>query len=258
MADLNFHNRQRPIVAVLGCSFSAYDYNPAHKSWVHFLSEEYPHIDIVNFARSGHGFDYSRFVLNWMGFVNYKPDLIIMNIPPLNRKFQWGTNNNKYEFEFAKDFFLIEHATNNIYDARPAAPRINYGSDIFVEDDSPYFSKFEDIIKRKHKPIFEDHVFNTELHVLDHYMSSKTLGAYEQLLDCKIFYYMYHRQGPWDPVTNFSVVQYPTEFLPKRFPKKNIFISENDNHLNTDGNKIFYDVYIKNDKNITTALKNLT
>lgn len=249
---------RRPRIAILGCSFSAYDYNRDHKSWVHFLAEDYPHVDIINFARSGHGFDYSRFVLNWMSFVDYKPDLVIMNIPPLNRKFHWGTHNNNYDAAFAKDFFDNRHVKDNIYDMRPRGPRVLYCSDIFYEDDSQPPSTIETSIKKKHLPVYKDHVYNTELQVLDHYVSSKTLGAYEQLLDCKIFYYMYHEQGPWDIVTNFTVKQYPNTFLPIQFPNQDIFVSETDNHLSTNGNKIFYDMYIKNDKNIVSALSTLS
>ena len=69
---------------------------------------------------------------------------------------------------------------------------------------------------------------------------------------------MYHEQGPWDIVTNFTVKQYPNTFLPIQFPNQDIFVSETDNHLSTNGNKIFYDMYIKNDKNIVSALSTLS
>jgi hypothetical protein len=247
---------KRPRIAILGCSFSAFDYDPNNNNWGYFLAKDNPHVDVVNFAISAHGLDYARFVLNWMVYTNYKPELIIMNIPPLNRRFVWDTKNNHFNITKAEQLYTLIHNEENMYSARPKAPREIYGSQLFYHDDLDENNSA--ILKDKFSlRNYERHSYNHYMYMMDHWSTALTLDIYESLLGCKIFYYTYTKQDPFESISNMHLRIPPQQYLPKIFQKKQLFLSETDNHLNTEGNEIFYNLYIKNDPNIHTIIRNL-
>jgi hypothetical protein len=251
----------RPIVAVLGCSFSDPEFTQNYKSWSHYLAEDNPHVDVVNFAKSGHGFDYNMFVLKWMLQASYKPSLIIMNIPPMIRKFTWDSKDFKFDSEHIIDFFNIVSLNDNLYKALPNAAKIIYSNQVVRHDDrlqDP--QQFTDIFQAECRQEFERHAYTVDVTAMNNLADIATLPIYEQLLDCKIYHYAHvMHKSIWTYKhykSNFKNQHYPFDYIPKVYYNENVFID--DAHFSSRGNELFYTHYIKANSEIQEKIRNLS
>jgi hypothetical protein len=248
-----------PKVAVLGCSFSDAKYHYDIKSWSHYLAADNPHIDVVNFAVSAHGFDYNLFVLNWMVYTRYCPDLVIMNIPPLNRKFEW--NDTTGDFSSVTDtqqLYQINQVQDNLYTARPTVPRIVYSSNgIGYFDDGCTITPQEFTrLQQENVVSLHRYVMNDKLMAVNYISSIKLLSEYEKLLGCKIYYYTFEEYKHYSRFftnTNFSKKELPADFIPHNYTDTLL----PDGHFTSLGNELFYNIFVKDDPNIYKDIRNL-
>jgi hypothetical protein len=247
-----------PKLAILGCSFSDANYHRDNKSWSHYLAADNPHLDVVNFALSAHGFDYNLFVLNWMVYTNYSPDLIIMNIPPLNRKFEWDNRTGDFSSVADVQQLYQTHAVqDNLYAVVPVVPRIIYSPNgVNYFDNTGTTTQEFTRLQQENIVSLHRYVMNDKLVAVNYISSIKLLSEYEKLLGCKIYYYTFEEYKQYNQffvTTNFNKKELPADFIPHNYNDTLL----PDGHFNSLGNELFYNIFIKDDLNIYTDIRNL-
>lgn len=248
-------------IAVLGCSLSDEYYAQGHHSWSYYLAKDNPNIEVVNFAVQTHGWDYARLVLNWMCATNYHVDAIIMNIPPMYRKYELDCKINQTE-DFADmfkththketDTFLNESDAKNLFICRPTVNRILYCTNVYYCDDSRdsvesntavYKKSFERNVLRQHITSYEH---RTEAEVV--------IPAYENKLNAPIFYYMSLHPTGMKKLVNLENQTCPQTIISSLDNKK--FMLDT-GHFTAAGNNLFYREWIKKDTRINSILERL-
>lgn len=269
-------------IAILGCSYSDNHFQEGQLSWSHFLARDNQHLEVVNFAQSASSISFAVFTLNWFVYTGYKPDLIIMNIPYMHRDFAWeGFDIDELEpGPDLKDLYSITQSkddfTNNLFSANPILTIIYYSTDTITK--LPHREEYnedlhreeynEDLLikileknKKFYKKESERLVMTSKLTIMNNYGMLKLLPMYENLLGCRIFYYMhdYCDYGmPWQNettnISNLEETRLPRYYIPV-LSDKNVFFDES--HFNSYGNELFYNTYIRNDAGIAAELEKL-
>ena len=237
-------------IAILGSSFSAIDFDYCNqKSWSYYLAKDYPHIRIDNFARSAHGFDYSKFILDWMIMSSYRPDLIIIEVPYLGRKFNWLNYTNK-QIDELYDFTQLQ--LPNLFQAETVNARILYCSEILIHDeDNTIPDNVKDVIKTQFIFGQSHHAQSVDLHIMQLESQLKMLPYYEEELGCPIFYYTHGTKFDGN-YSNFS-----GQTAPEFMEHKVLNYKHDLAHFNSIGNEYLYNNYIKANTKIRKELDKL-
>lgn len=251
---------ERKRISILGCSFSDAKFNKNELSWSHYLAQDNPNIDVYNFAESGHGIDYLLFVLNWMVNFNFKSDLILLNIPPMNRRCHFNDISGLFDVEVydeLKDLFSFDTITENLFKSGTKISKLMSSSYTWGYDGSEQKFKLTKDPLFKIQAFHEMHVMNEQYYAINYITAiNHFLNLYEKLLNCKIYFYSfeeYRRYSKYFKRSNFIKQDYPYDWIPKNFTD----CLTGDNHLNTKGNRIFYEHYILNDTNIQKEIGKL-
>ena len=242
------------VLSILGSSYSAIDAHQEELSFSHYMSEDYPDLMIKNFARSAHGVDYTRFVLDWMIYTGYRSDLILLEVPPPARLLFWeGEGNTLVSPDVASGYFderCIDN-TDNLFLCEPhdyvGAERLVFSTNYYryggKKTSNQMFSKKE----TPHIDFMHDRtIVSTQYHIFNSISFLNQLEWYEKQLKCKIFYYSHD-------ISNMLGVE-GTRINKSNFNNQTAleFMHENTNnftwdstHLNSYGSEYFYKNYLK-------------
>lgn len=242
--------RQR-ILSILGSSYAAIDAHHEELSYSHYMSSDYPDLKIKNFARSAHGVDYAKFVLDWMIYTKFKTDLILLEVPPPARYLFWaGEGYNIVSPEKAEGYFE-EHPTNDNANLLLCEPAL-YGSVERVVFSTNYFKDGFEKLETSDKEashldyMHEKCILSTQYHVFNSVSFLNQLGWYEKQLKCKIFYYTHDRcklVGIENSLINQSNFQ--SEIALEYMHKETENFRWDYSHFNSYGNEYFYTNYLK-------------
>ena len=250
------------VLSILGSSYSAIDAHPEELSFSYYISQDYPDLRIKNFARSAHGVDYARFILDWMIYTNFKTDLILLEVPPPARLLLWEGEGNTLTSPDQASGYFEEIAINDNVNLLLCEPHDFVGAErvVFSTNYFRYGGKSQ-TITNKEKPhldyIHDRAVVSTQYHIFNSLSFLNQLEWYEKQLKCKIFYYSHDRSnlvGVENTRINKSNFHDQTalEFMHENTEN----FTWDSTHLNSYGSEYFYINYLKA-SSFGDALKNI-
>lgn len=250
------------VLSILGSSYTAIDAHPEELSFSHYLSEDYPDLRIKNFARSSHGVDYAKFILDWMIYSEYKTDIILLEIPPPARFLFWAGEGYNIETPDRAKGFFDEHIINdneNLLLCEPSkqasVERLIFSTNYFQYGYPDQTNLVKDKLHMDY--IHEKVILSTQFHVFNAVSFLRQLNWYEKQLKCKIYYYT-HDRCKLDGIKNSLINKsnFHSEIALEYMHKKTKNFTWDFSHFNSYGNEYFYINYIKPSP-FGDALKNI-
>ena len=195
-------------IAVLGCSFSAFwqgddtvqgpNYNI--KTWSHLLSENFD-VQVDTYAQNGSSSGFFVYCLNYILNSNNNYDLIIGNMPPLNRDwyFSWNKRNDTSDYDKLLDidsWFEKKQLSERVFEVTSDTPTTTHSHD--------------DICYVTYNKSLSQNEYNYVSNYTDHIKNNFLVNQRKNLQNVQIIKNLYSKQLPlvfWHHIDNAFITE---------------------------------------------------